>query len=79
MNLFDKHGHRMCDIKDTKADIDTKEAIEAEANLKEAIEDSQPPLDDSILYLSSNWSTGGGGCIRYCQMFKDLQDDEGYL
>ena len=26
-------------------------------------------LNDSALYLSSNWSTGEGGCIPYFDMF----------
>lgn len=33
-------------------------------------------LNDSALYLSSNWSTGGGGCIRHYQMFYNEKEKE---
>ena len=37
-------------------------------------EGPEEPLGDSTLYLSSNWSTGGGGCARYYDMFREIGD-----
>ena len=43
-------------------------AVNGEAQLND-----KDVLDDSTLYLSSNWSTGEGGCIAHFDMFEQRE------
>ena len=35
--------------------------------------ENEDNLNDSNLYISSNWSTGPGGCINYTDLFGDKE------
>ena len=36
--------------------------------------ENEDNLNDSNLYISSNWSTGAGGCQNYTEFFGDIEN-----
>jgi len=61
----------------SKAIADIFEKFDDKAPMKEGENgvNQDDILNDSALYLSSNWSTGGGGCLSYYEMFEDANSE----
>ena len=38
----------------------------------ERLEHNEDNLNDSALYISSNWSTGAGGCENFTEFFEEI-------
>jgi len=61
----------------SKAIVDIFEKFDDKTPMKEGENgvNQDDILNDSALYLSSNWSTGGGGCIRHYEMFEGANSE----